>query len=184
MHTSGYLHERKQSKAIESRDVVYSIQKSQEFGHTAEKAQFLPTFNGKYYSCSVSANVYTGEGSMQTMALICGWSYLLITRFKWSNTCLCLQTNIETKNAISSIFILSYEIGWEWWQPTMSPQAKKRANRVPLCKFRRVIQPDGCWSRPRMRSSSFTISKTFTFVNFSKSSTTWRTVLKLLQQWK
>ena len=117
------------------------------------------------------------------------WPWFVVGAIYWS-----LDSNGQThafvskrtlkKNAISSIFILSYEIGWEWWQPTMSPHAKKRANRVPLCKFRRVIQPDGCWSRPRMRSSSFTISKTFTFVNFSKSSTTCRTVLKLLQQWK
>lgn len=39
---------------------MYSIEKSQEFGHTAEKVQNLPNFNGKNYSCSASANVQWG----------------------------------------------------------------------------------------------------------------------------
>ena len=182
--------EKKQSKAIESQDAVYSIEKSQEFGHTAEKVQILPNFNGKNYSCSVSANVQWGINAKNRL-----WKRrFVVGAIYWS-----LDSNGQThafvpkrtlkKNTVSTCFITSffiiscYEIGWQWWQPAMSPHAKKRANRVPLCKFRRVIQPDGCWSRPRMRSSSFTISKMFTFVNFSKSSTTCRTFVKLLQQW-
>ena len=54
---------------MESQDAVYSIQKSQEFGHTAEKAQILPN-TGKIIP--VPFRQMYSEGSMQNIAFAKG----------------------------------------------------------------------------------------------------------------